>query len=127
MMPETMTIGLLVMIDIIRVQTITLETTIIGMADLIAILHSVIADATIAMTTIHHLANNGKVKDANRADTKVITVPVVKVRIHTINMVIEARIAVYVCMTTTSSRTIMTNVKFSHMVGMARIQDKLLS
>ncbi len=63
-----------------------------GMRDLIAIIHSVLADATIAMTIIQHLANNSKVKEAIKANTRVVTVPVVMVRIHTINMVIEARI-----------------------------------
>ncbi len=62
------------------------------MRDLIAIIHSVLADATIAMTIIQHLANNSKVKEAIKANTRVVTVPVVMVRIHTINMVIEARI-----------------------------------
>ncbi len=126
MMPETITIGLVVMLGIIRIEMIALDTTIIGMADQIAILHSVITVFTIAMTTILHLADNGKVKEEIRAETRVITVPVVMVRIHTINMVLEAKTEVIVKMTTTSSGTIIIKVKLSHMVEMARIQDKLL-
>ncbi len=79
---------------------------------------------TIATVTFQHLADNDKVNVAIRADTRVITVPMVMLRIHTTNVVIEARIEVIVSIKTTSSRTKMTNINISHMVGMARTHDE---
>ncbi len=102
MMPETITIGLVVTIGIIITETIALDIIVLGMIDWITILLSVIADTIIAMITIKHLADNGKVKVAIGADTRVTIVPVVMLRIHIVKMVIKVRIEVIVSMTTTS-------------------------
>ncbi len=71
------------------------------------------------MTTMLQLGNNSKRKDYIRADTRVIIVPMVMVRIQTINMVIEARTEVIVKMTTASNGTIIIKVKIRHIEGMA--------
>lgn len=69
----------------------------IGLVYQIVILHSMITNATIAMITILHPTNSGKVK----AKTSVTEIHVVTIEILTTNVVTEAKTEVIV-------RTIMT-------------------
>ncbi len=80
MMTGTPTMGLVVTMDTTRTDMTARNTTTIGLVGQIAILHSMIINAAMAMTTILHPFDSGKVKTKAR----VTTIHVVTIEILTI-------------------------------------------
>ncbi len=124
MMIETQIIDLTVMTDIIRIYMTDLNTIIIGLDGQVAILHSMIIDATIIVIIILHLINSRKVKDKIKVKARFTTIPEVTIQIPTINMIIEARTEVIHSTITTIKEKITRSEIISQTMGIGIISNQ---
>ncbi len=117
MMTETPTIGLVIMIDNTRTDMTAQNTTMTGLAGQEAILHSIVIDATMAMTTILHHIDSGKVK----AKARVTTIHMVTIKILITNEITETRTVVIARLIMVIRNTTIINQIISQTMGIGRI------